>query len=552
MIARILLAAAAALWCTACFESRVAEPDKGGNSSETVAIASGTVVDAQGMPVPGARVALVPDAYNPIAAQDLPAGLVASSDGKGAFRFTEVPKGLYGIEALHPGNGMRLLKPGVDLQERVETLGEIALREPGRVRMGLPDYLTEPGGYVYIPHTRYAWPVDEAALDQGFLELDSLPASEYDAIAFSLDTNLAAADTLARQVAVAPGDSLTVGAFAGWRHSARITLNTTATGAALAESVADFPLLIRLTQGELDFSQTAPDGADLRFSKPDGTPLVYQIDHWDAAARTAALWVLLDTVRPDDSTQSIRMHWGKPGAASLSNGPAVFGRAGYAAVWHLEEEGAGTGTPGLYRNSAADADHGLDSLSTTDRGGVIGHGHYVATGEYIRVPAASAALKPAGDFAISAWVKATATDSGGGEIASMGNDYGIRVFPNGELHVFNYNLPKGDSTTFRYTTTGKNLLDGKWHLVAGVFKGTHIDTYVDGIFTGGSDFPRGVRRYDGGPDFFIGHHGNQEGSFDFTGHLDEVRVIPALPTAAWMKLAYATQRPGASVLSFTR
>ena len=81
MIARTLLAAAAALLCTACFESRVADPDKGGNSSETVAMANGTVVDADGMPVTGARVALVPDAYNPIAAQDLPSGLIASSDG---------------------------------------------------------------------------------------------------------------------------------------------------------------------------------------------------------------------------------------------------------------------------------------------------------------------------------------------------------------------------------------------------------------------------------------------------------------------------------------
>lgn len=552
MIARTLLAAAAALLCAACFETRVAEPDKVGNSSETVAMVGGTIVDADGVAVAGAWVALVPDAYNPIAAQPLPEGLITFSDGRGAFKFTKVPKGLYGVEARHPSNGTRLLKLGVDLRDPEEALGENALSEPGRVLVNLPDYFEAPGGYLYIPHTRFAWPVDSAALDHGFLELDSLPASDYDAIAFSQDADLAASDTLAHQVVVAPGDSLSVGALAGWGHSARITINTTASGADLAEPVAEFPLLVRLTQGELDFSQAAADGADLRFTKPDGSPVPYQIDHWDAAAREAAVWVSLDTVRPNDSMQSIRMHWGKPGAASLSSGPAVFGRAGYAAAWHMEEEGAGTGTPGMYRNSAAAADHGLDSLSTTDRGGVIGYGHYVAPGEYIRVPAATTALKPTGGFAISAWMKAATADSGGGEIASMGNDYGIRVFPDGELHAYNYNLPKGDSTTYRYTTSGQALLDGRWHLVAGVFDGTHIDTYVDGVFAGGSDFPLGARRYDGGPDFFIGHHGNQEGSFDYTGYLDEVRVLPALPTAAWMKLAYSTQRPGASILSFTK
>lgn len=547
-----LSAAAAALLCAACFETRVADPDKGGNSSETVARVGGTVVDAEGMAVAGAWVALVPESYNPMAAPELPAGLIAASDGGGAFNFTQVPKGRYGVEARHPGNGTRLLKLGVELRDSEETLGENALREPGRVRVNLPDYFLASGGYVYIPHTRFAWPVDDAALEQGFLELDSLPPAEYEAIAFSPDTGLTSPDTLARRVIVAPGDSLTVGAFSGWAHSARITINTTASGAGLAEPVADFPLLVRLTRQELDFSQAAPDGADLRFSRADGSPAPYQIDHWDSAAGEAAVWVSMDTVRPDDSSQSLRMHWGKPGAASLSDGPAVFGRAGYAAAWHLEEEAPGTGTPGIYRNSAAAKDHGLDSLSTTDRGGVIGNGHYVAPGEYIRVPAASAALKPTGDFAISAWVKATTTDSEGGEIASMGNDYGIRVDPDGRLYVFNFNQPAPDSTTYAYWTPGRVLLDGRWHLVAAVFSGTRIDTYVDGVFAGGSDNPSGARRYDGGPDFFIGHHGNKENAFDYTGHLDEVRVLPARPSAAWMRLAYATQRSDASVLSFQK
>lgn len=552
MIARGLPAAMAALLWTACFEARVADPDKEGNSSETVARVRGTIVDAEGTAVAGAWVALVPETYNPVAAPALPTGLVASTDEEGVFEFTKVPKGVYGLEARHSGSWTRLIRLGMELRDQEESLGENALRAPGRVRLSLPDYLTEPGGYVYIPQTRFAWPVDEAALDQGFLELDSLPASAYEAIAFAEDAGLADPDTLARRVAVESGDSLSVGAYAGWEHSAHIAINTTASGAGLTESVEDFPLLIRLTGGMLDFSQADPDGADLRFSRPDGSPLPYQIDHWDAAARTAAVWVSLDTVLPDDSVQSIRMHWGKPGAASLSDGPAVFGGAGYAAVWHLEEEAAGAGTPGLYRNSAADADHGLDSLSTADRGGVIGNGHYVAMGEYVRVPAASAALKPTGDFAISAWVKATGTDTDGGEIASMGNDYGIRIYPDGELYAFNYNHPGTDSTTYRFATTGQRLLDGDWHLVAAVFTGTRIDTYVDGMYTGGNDFPRGARLYDGGTDFFIGRHGNRERYFDFTGYLDEVRMLPALPSAAWMKLAFATQRPGASVLSFTR
>jgi hypothetical protein len=549
---RRLLLAAAALACAACFETRLADPDKGGNSSETVARVGGTIVDADGNPVAGASVVLVPDAYNPIAAPALPAGLKAATDAKGEFAFTRVPKGRYGVEARHPSDGTRLLALGVDLQARQEALAADTLRRPGRVRVRLPDYLKRPGGFVYLPHTRFAWPVDGKALEHGYVDLDSLPSCGYAALAFAADTNLSVSDTLGRALDVLPGDTLSLGAFAGWARTVRISINTTASGAGISEPVAKFPMLVRLTSAELDFSRAAAEGSDLRFSKPDGAPLAYQIDHWDAGRREAAVWVVLDTVRADDSAQAFLMHYGKPEAVSLSDGQAVFGAAGYAAAWHLEEDAAGTGQAGLYRNSASASDHGTDSLGTSDRGGVIGNGHYFALGEYVRVPNASAALKPDGDFAISAWVKATATDSNGGEIASMGNDYGIRLEPNGEFYAFNFNYPKTDSTGYTLITGGQHLLDDDWHLVAAVHTGTHIDAYVDGAFVGGSDFPKGVRRYDGGPDFFIGRHGNGETPFDFEGYIDEVRVMRAQPSATWLKLAYASQRPGAAILRFSR
>ena len=245
------------------------------------------------------------------------------------------------------------------------------------------------------------------------------------------------------------------------------------------------------------------------------------------------------------------MHWGKSRAASKSDGPAVFAGVGFSAVWHIEEEAAGTGTAGLYRNSAANANHGLDSLAATDLGGVIGNGHLFRNREYIRVPAATSALKPAKAVTLSAWVKPTGTDSSGGEIASMGNDYGIRVAPNGNAYMFCFNLPRLDSTNFLLVTSGVNLLDGAWHHFAGLLDGNHIDIYVDGVLAGSGDFPVGVNRYDGGPDFFIGHHGNGETVYDYTGYIDEVRVYQGIPEAAWLRLTYLTQKPGAAALRFS-
>ena len=119
----------------------------------------------------------------------------------------------------------------------------------------------------------------------------------------------------------------TVENYATWSYHMPIQLNTSATGANVANNVYNFPVLVRLTSSNFSgFSQTLPGGADIRFSKTDYTkPFPYQIQRWDATDNLAEIWVLAGygitgTVRP----RSIVMHYGNGGAANLSSGPAVF------------------------------------------------------------------------------------------------------------------------------------------------------------------------------------------------------------------------------------
>lgn len=540
----------AALLLAGCLETRVAEPDKGGNSSETVAM--GKVVDVEGMSVQGAWVALVPEDFNPMQASPFPEALTAKTDAKGEFSIPNVPKGRYGLESRHPSDGTRSFLGGLDPAAADGLLPIDTLRESGRIRVRLPDYFKQAGGFIFLPHTRFAWPVTGTAIEHGYLDLDSLPAADYAAVAFSPDGGIDGPDTLGRNLDVLPGDTLSLGPLAGWSHQARVRIDTRSPESLVDVPVADFPMLVRFDSSGFDFSEAAADGSDLRVTRADGSPLPFQIDHWDAAERSAAVWVLVDTVRASDSSQYFLMRWGKPGAEARSDGAAVFAGAGYATAWHLEEEAAGTGTPGLYRNSVRDADHGLDSLASTDLGGLIGHGHFFGNREYVRVPSASQALKPARTITLSAWIRPTATGTEGGEIASMGNDYGIRVAASKEAYAFCYNVPRTDSTNFFLTTTGVDLMDGGWHFFTALLNGNHIDIYVDGAYIAGMDFPLGVLKYDGGPDFFIGRHGNGETTFDYTGYIDEVRMLPALSSAAWIRLSYLSQKPGADLLRLIR
>src|SRR5688572_10259815 len=129
--------------------------------------------------------------------------------------------------------------------------------------------------------------------------------------------------------------------FARWRHAKPLTLNTSASGADVKGDVRNFPLAVALDASNFDFTQAKPNGADVRLSaNADGETLPHAIEHWDAEANTALIWVKVPLVRGDDAKQSIHMHWGNPDAPAASDSPAVFDtRDGFVGVWHLNESG---------------------------------------------------------------------------------------------------------------------------------------------------------------------------------------------------------------------
>ena len=69
------------------------------------------------------------------------------------------------------------------------------------------------------------------------------------------------------------------GQYRNYPFSRNIYINTTGLG--LTGTVVNFPLLVRFTHIEFSgFDNVQPDGRDIRFSKPDGTPLPYEIERW--------------------------------------------------------------------------------------------------------------------------------------------------------------------------------------------------------------------------------------------------------------------------------
>lgn len=155
--------------------------------------------------------------------------------------------------------------------------------------------------------------------------------------------------------------------YSTWPAYRTVILNTKASGANVGANVLGYPVLVRLDSTAADvFTQGGANGASLRFGKPNGGARPYHIESWDATAKKAAIWVLADTVKGNDSAVALRMYWGKSGVADSSRASAVFDTAlGYKAVFHLNEASGNIG------NSTIDTITGTN-VGTTAAPGIAG------------------------------------------------------------------------------------------------------------------------------------------------------------------------------------
>ncbi len=129
--------------------------------------------------------------------------------------------------------------------------------------------------------------------------------------------------------------------YSTWAERRDITINTTNTGngANVANSVHNFPVLVRLTSAQASVFTAEGGRNSLRFTSEGGDRLHHETELWDAVGQQAAIWVRVPEVTGNANTV-IRMYVGNAGAVDSSNGPAVFDTAAgsrFRGVWHLGE-----------------------------------------------------------------------------------------------------------------------------------------------------------------------------------------------------------------------
>ncbi|MEY3457841.1 MAG: hypothetical protein RL215_998 [Planctomycetota bacterium] len=315
-------------------------------------------------------------------------------------------------------------------------------------------------------------------------------------------------------------------ALSDWKHSGMLWILTTAEGVALPaeSSVQQFPLLVRLHRDTFDFRQAAANGADVRFANEAGEILPHQVEEWDAAAGTAAIWVRIPEIR-GAARQPLRMYWGNPQAVSTSDGAAVFQESnGFRGVWHLQD-------------SVRDA---VGAIECTDSGtssvrGMIGLGRHFEDGQGISGGEEILTL-PMGaeEHSTEVWFRPERMNS---TLIGWGNEAA-----QGKV-VMQFRSPPHINMDCYFSganVSGKTrVVPGEWTHVVHTWRRGEARLYVNGVLDS-SNQDRGsplnirtpARLYLGG---WYNH-------YDFRGDLDEVRVSSVVRSPEWVRLQYENQK----------
>ncbi|HMA63885.1 MAG: DUF2341 domain-containing protein, partial [Fibrobacterota bacterium] len=311
-------------------------PDFSGGSTNTGnARIAGVLVNNDGTKASQALVFCIPSDYIPGVSQNSYIYQAVTNDS-GVYTFDSLAGGSFIITAKHPIRATRSYALcSINDSDNVK-LPDDTLETPGYLRIAIPDNTDFSIGFFYIPGTTIASNHITSA-PGNHVQLDSVPQGIIESVKFlSLDDT--SSRTIRYNVPVIGDDTLDISNIA-WKYARTIQLNTTETGANVSSNVTGFPVLVRLSKSNFDFTLSSPDGSDLRFTKKDNTLLPFEIEYWDAVSSTAALWVKVDTVYGNNNTQSIIMYYGNAAVSqSRTFSPVFDSSSGYMGVWHLSDD----------------------------------------------------------------------------------------------------------------------------------------------------------------------------------------------------------------------
>ena len=305
-----------------------------------------------------------------------------------------------------------------------------------------------------------------------------------------------------------------------------------------AETLADFPVLVRLSESNMpgfsyaDFRREG--GLDLAFTDASGNLIPHEIDTWDTNG-VSTVWVKVPALT---ASTTITAHYGcaKPIVPKVES----VWDSDYVGVWHMGEQ------------KLPLADSTGDSRDVTSADGTgIGYGAAGIVGGSVDFGAASSSscvntddhreLDGFQKFTIEVWTRQD-THSQNSGILSKRNYYGSQVSY--------YLYDNGSGTVMQLSTNGTDNVSSGISLYPVLSQWNHqvytVDTtaaennvrgYLNGAPAGtaSKELPGGI--FAGTAELHLGnlHSGN---AANFPGRIDEVRISKVVRSEAWIKATH--------------
>jgi len=310
-----------------------------------------------------------------------------------------------------------------------------------------------------------------------------------------------------------------------WKYRKEISLDLSPTGADVAGTPLEVPVLIRLSLANFSyFNDTKPDGSDFRIvAGDDKTPLKFHFEKYDVQNQMALLWVRVPQITGGSKSDKIYAYYGNPDAPSAADAPGTYDAA-QALVLPFSESG------GLPQDLTAYKNNPTASTASLTPASLIGGGAKFAGKETITVPAtASLRLLPTQGLTMSAWLRIEQAQQA--TVMALA-DQGKSI----ELNVDGAKISARavlDGAPVAVTQTA-DLSLSQWHHVALTAGGGKLTLYVDGVATGSAP----VNLTELGGNFRIG---SADGKGFLTGDVDEVEVAKLVRSADWIKASARAQ-----------
>jgi biopolymer transport protein ExbB len=312
-----------------------------------------------------------------------------------------------------------------------------------------------------------------------------------------------------------------------WAFRKQITIDASATGADIAGSPADVPLLIRLHPGNFTyFNDAQPDGDDLRvIAADDVTPLKFHVERFDPVNQMVLLWVRVPRVTGGSANDFVYLYYGNPDAVSAEDRAGTYD-ANQALVYHFGETTGGVRDATAYGNRPAAA-----TAEPTTASLIGGGARFDGTTSLRVADSPSLRIVPAQGATLSAWVRFTAPQQDAYLLAAEDPaGRALVVGLNGAAPYVRLGGP-GDAPLL----TAPELTLGEWHHVALRAGATRLALHVDGAEVAAADVA--LPELAGG--FAIG--ASAAGTNYFVGELDELQIANTQRSVDWLKAASASQ-----------